>query len=211
MLRALLFLLLVAPLPVSSSNAVDRFFSALKGTSIHIFTPGFNEKSPMDGKPILPGFAKALGLDVGSPPYDSIEFYGVAIIQQGRGIVAYIVREPGMYESSVLALYYFNSKTHRLEKQLDLADHWGDDGYTYEKDSWFIDVDGDGYLDIVSKELKHSIDLERMDDPPVIQRKVSVLLYRPSGYISDSSNSFNATSLALKHDEDLWQDHEHCK
>ncbi len=207
MLRVALLSLALIIFPTAPGKNIDPYFRPMKNGPVHVYSPGMDLSGPMGGKPILPRFAISVGLEVSAEPFESIEYFGVIKMQLGKDAFAYILREPGRYVPSVMGLYFYDTKSGVLKRQLELADEWGDAGYIYEKDSWLVDVDGDGYLDVVSKELQYDEDIEDHIKPTTIQRTVSIYLYRSTGYVSNSGNYAGVEALCLKYHQELWQEH----
>jgi hypothetical protein len=208
MLRVALVFLALIIFPAASGKNIEPYFRSMKHGPVHVYSPGMDLSGPMGGKPILPSFAKSMGLEVSVEPFESIEYFGVMKVQLGKDAFAYILREPGRYVPSVMGLYFYDNKTGVLKRQLELADEWGDAGYIYEKDSWLVDVDGDGYLDVVRKELQYDEDIEDHIKPTTIQKTVSIYLYRRGGYESYSGSYAGAEALCLKYHQELWQKRE---
>lgn len=61
----------------------------------------------------------------------------------------YILRVPGKYASSDLALAKWDDASQKLVKVMDLANLQCDEGYCLQQDAWLTDLDDDRVLDLV--------------------------------------------------------------
>jgi hypothetical protein len=66
-------------------------------------------------------------------------------------MTGYLIDAPGKYDLSVVDLWTYDAANSRWLKPMELSENWGDAGEYYYSDSLLVDVDGDGYKDIVKR------------------------------------------------------------
>jgi hypothetical protein len=69
----------------------------------------------------------------------------------GPGLVGYLLVVPGMYDPNVVDLWVFDVLHDRWLPPIELADAWGDAGEWHYMEAWLIDLDRDGYRDVVKR------------------------------------------------------------
>lgn len=67
----------------------------------------------------------------------------------GPDQAVFALRVPGMYDPDRIDLYVYDSSGRHLGEPLQVAEAWGDAGEVVWVRSWLVDVDRDGYLDVV--------------------------------------------------------------
>jgi hypothetical protein len=120
---------------------------------------------PPGPKVISENDQKAIG-DYFSPYYlDNVDKVSVSgRVTIGPKMIGYLIDAPGMYSLSVVDLWTYDVANNKWLKPMELSEDWGDAGDYYYSDSLLVDVDGDGYKDIV-KRGKHG-NLEMDADRP---------------------------------------------
>jgi hypothetical protein len=81
----------------------------------------------------------------------------------GPNLVGYLIEAPGMYDLSVIDLWTYDARHNSWLQPMELSENWGDAGDYYYSDSLLVDVDGDGYKDIVkrAKNGRHDMDADQ--------------------------------------------------
>jgi hypothetical protein len=81
----------------------------------------------------------------------------------GPNLVGYLIDAPGMYSLSVVDLWTYDARRNIWLQPLELSENWGDAGEYYYSDSLLVDVDDDGYKEIVqrAKYGRHEMDVDR--------------------------------------------------
>ena len=79
------------------------------------------------------------------------ELFVTARFQLGPNLVGYLLRVPGMYSSTVVDLWTYDQKAGTWLKPVAVAESWGDADDWYELQSWLVDINGDGYHDIIKR------------------------------------------------------------
>ncbi|HTM07918.1 MAG TPA: hypothetical protein VL754_05975 [Verrucomicrobiae bacterium] len=95
---------------------------------------------------------------------DKVEVAVSGRLTIGANFIGYLLDVPGMYSLSVVDLWTYDVANNKWLKPMELSEDWGDAGDYYYSDSLLVDVDGDGYKDIV-KRGKHG-NLEMDADRP---------------------------------------------
>jgi hypothetical protein len=72
--------------------------------------------------------------------------------------IAYLLRAPSAYDSSAIDLWIYNPKTKEWLEAVRVADHFGDAGWYFTLDGWLVDIDGDGFRDLVQRRRDHWLD-----------------------------------------------------
>ena len=70
----------------------------------------------------------------------------------GPNLVGFLFRVPGMFTSSVVDLWTYDTARRRWLTPVELVDNWGDPDQWYLARSWLVDLDGDGYREVVKRE-----------------------------------------------------------
>lgn len=86
------------------------------------------------------------------------EIFATYQFTQGNQWRCFLLRVPGMYDIHAIDLWIFNINDGTWQKPLEIADGWGDDGYSIDIQTWIEDIDMDGYLDIVRRTLETDTD-----------------------------------------------------
>lgn len=108
--------------------------------------PGPKIISEKDEKTIAEYFARYYRED---PEFVRVSVSGRLIL--GSNLVGYLIDAPGMYSLSVIDLWIYDARRNRWLQPVELSEDWGDAGDYYYSDSLLVDVDSDGYTDIVKR------------------------------------------------------------
>jgi hypothetical protein len=73
-------------------------------------------------------------------------------VELGPELVGFLFRVPGLFTSSVVDLWPYDRTRRRWLTPVELVDNWGDPDQWYLARAWLVDLDGDGYRDIVKRE-----------------------------------------------------------
>lgn len=92
----------------------------------------------------------------------------------GRSAIGYILRLPST-EGPYLALTVYRATDGHWTAPIMLAQVYGDPGFSRQGRSWLLDLDGDGYFEIVSRWQTSDFDTEREDEPPIVTDSLAVL------------------------------------
>lgn len=80
------------------------------------------------------------------------EVFYLGSVDLGLSLVGFLFRVPGLFTSSVIDLWPYDATRRRWLAPVELVDNWGDPDQWYVAKAWLLDVDGDGYRDIVRRE-----------------------------------------------------------
>lgn len=73
-------------------------------------------------------------------------------VDLGPNLIGFIFRVPGMLTSSVIDLWPYDTARRQWLTPIELVDNWGDPDQWYLARAWLVDLDGDGYREIVKRE-----------------------------------------------------------
>jgi hypothetical protein len=111
----------------------------------------------------------------------------------GGDRTVYALRVPGMYDPDRVDLYVFDRGGRRLGEPLEAAEAWGDAGERVWVRSWLVDVNHDGYLDVIRRTCVTESDLENDSTPPTVEADSLVAIlwrhdaFAPPKVVQDSS------------------------
>jgi len=92
----------------------------------------------------------------------------------GPGSTGYILRLPST-EGPYLALTVYREAEGSWARPLIIAQSYGDAGFSWEGRSWLVDLNDDGYFEIVSRWHTSDFDPEREGQPPMVTDSLAVL------------------------------------
>jgi hypothetical protein len=69
----------------------------------------------------------------------------------GHGRTGFVLRVPSQYSSTAADLWVYDRDRRAWERPVHLADAFGDGAWEFSEDGWIVDVDGDGYRDVVRR------------------------------------------------------------
>lgn len=126
-----------------------NMFEEVNVVKLHAF--GTNELEPKQedypytGKKIEEAQMKYLGDGL-----QANEVGGVYACYRTEAYNLYVLRVPGKYASSDLALAKWDDASQKLVKVMDLASIQCDEGYCIQQDAWLTDLDDNRALDLVT-------------------------------------------------------------
>lgn len=126
-----------------------NLFEEVNVVKMHLF--GTNELEPKQdaypyaGKKIEEAQMKYLGDGL-----QANEIGGVYACYRTEAYNLYILRVPGKYASSDLALAKWDDASQKLVKVMDLASIQCDEGYCIQQDAWLTDLDDNRVLDLIT-------------------------------------------------------------
>jgi hypothetical protein len=127
-----------------------RLSSQLAGDTIHLYSPQREKPSAMTGREV-----SAADYPFFRPFYPDMEGQGevfaVGYFAVGSGLTAYVLRVPSQYASSAIALWIHNDAQQYWLPPVNVADAFGDEGWSFQQDAWLVDRDHDGYRDLVQR------------------------------------------------------------
>jgi hypothetical protein len=108
-------------------------------------------------------------------------------------VTGYVIRFPST-EGPYLALVSYHRSSGVWSRPILLAQTFGDAGYFWEGRSWLVDLNGDGYTEVVSRWHSTDYDLDNDTLPPRITDSMAV--------IQDSAGSLSIHPIPA--DDPLW-------
>jgi len=139
--------LLWAPLSALADKQLDSKFESIHPTNLHVFP--FNRWA--ERKLEFEEVGK-LGIKVSKYDHQPEGYWALVKFSQASDITAYLLRAPSCYGSSyAITLVLYDIRLNKPLSTTTLADTCADAGWEFYVESWLIDLNGDGYLDLVTK------------------------------------------------------------
>lgn len=138
----------------------------LEGDTIHIWTATtWAVDWPLAGEEVdstLYGeVARRLATIQFRPPEGYPSVFAVGRVPLAPDITGFLVRAPGQHWPSRIDLWIYDARRQELASRFRLAEYTGDEGYYVDEQSWFVDLNGDGSLDLVQRHRSTEHDAER--------------------------------------------------
>ena len=89
--------------------------------------------------------------------------------QLGGNRTVYALRVPGMYDPDRVDLYVLDDEGQRLGEPVEAAEAWGDAGESVWVRSWLLDLNHDGYLDVIRHTCATADDIENDSTPTKVE------------------------------------------
>jgi hypothetical protein len=122
----------------------------LDGDTLHLYSPGRDTTGPMSGREL-----SAPDCQFFRPFYANMtgdrDLFAVGYTAIGPGLTAYILRVPSQYSPSAIALWIHQDGKGYWLPPLEVANAFGDAGWSFQQDAWLVDRDHDGYRDLVQR------------------------------------------------------------
>ena len=169
--------------------ALMALFEEVNVVKMHLF--GTNEAMPnadnypYTGNPITGEALNFLGEDL--QPNDAGGVYACYHTENSNH---FILRVPGKYASSDIALAMWDADTKKLVKVMDLAYLMCDEGICHQQDAWLADLDDNRTLELILR--KHTRD----GDGKISDESFEVLTDDGSGHFTKTDEKL--ASLAIK-------------
>ncbi|MBK8566846.1 MAG: hypothetical protein IPN76_26830 [Saprospiraceae bacterium] len=177
------------PAPAAQPTINEGFqnlFEEVNIVKMHLFGTKEAEPKiddyPYVGKPIGESELKFL-----SPDLQPNEIGSVYACYRTEYNGFYILRVPGKYSSSDLALAKWDANANQLIKVMDLAMLQCDEGMCHQQDAWLTDLDDDRSLELVIRKQVN-------DNGKISNEEFSVLAQQPPGSFTKAPD--NLASLA---------------
>jgi hypothetical protein len=177
------------PAPAAQPTINEGFqnlFESVNVVKMHLFGTNVadpkTEDYPYVGKPIGEADLKFL-----SPDLQPNEVGSVYACYRTENNGFFILRVPGKYASSDLALAKWDSNANQLIKVMDLAMLQCDEGMCHQQDAWLTDLDDDRSLELVIRKQVN-------DNGKISNEEFSVLAQQPPGSFTKAPE--NLASLA---------------
>ena len=105
------------------------------------------------------------------------ELFATYKFSQGNHWKSFLLRVPGMYGAAQIDLWVFDTKNEKWLKPHQLAEFWGDAGYSIDVQTWIDDLNKDGVLALVSRTLETDVNLDDPNNPEEIKRTEHVYIW----------------------------------
>ncbi|MCC6725234.1 MAG: hypothetical protein IT258_12040 [Saprospiraceae bacterium] len=155
------------------NETVQNLFEEVNVVKMHLF--GTKEAEPTQEKyPYTGKLVNEADLQYFSPELHPNEVGGVYACYRTEYNGFYILRVPGKYASSDLALAKWDANTNKLVKVMDLAMLQCDEGLCHQQDAWLTDLDDDRSLELVIRKAEN-------DNGKISKEEFTVLMQQPPG------------------------------
>ena len=139
---------IVRSLPDSSflMRHLNRQSTLLSGDTIHFYSAEGRAGWRYEGSPLDTSTWNAFEFAYPELHITSREFpvlYAAGRVALSPSIIGYVLRAPGMYSSSELDLWPYDTRAQRFGLPMRIAEHWGDEGYVFNEESWLVRVRSD--------------------------------------------------------------------
>jgi hypothetical protein len=146
----------------NDSELVDKteflnLFKEVSFDTLHIFFEHNSEgevaiKGVKVPKKILTYFPEEVRL--GATEWNVSPVYACYKFQYTPEVTALIANVPSQYDATAFDIYLFSEKKDKIIFSQRIAENTGDAGYSITQDSWLIDLNKDGIMDLVTKQLE---------------------------------------------------------
>ncbi len=134
---------LLRSLPDSSAllRALERQGELLTSDTIHFYSAEGLAGWAYEGSPLDTTFWKLYEfaypeLHIASKTFPELSVAGRVAL--APSIMGYVLRVPGMYSTSELDLWLYDTSEQRFRGLLRVAEHWGDEGYVFNEETWLV-------------------------------------------------------------------------
>ncbi len=130
-------------------NSFDKLFNPLpKGFNYYRSDMEMSNNS-YNGRIIGKKYEKLLNATISEDNYAG-KFYALYKFDYSTNYKAYIIREPSQYYSTRINLYLYDKKEKEMLSGVELADSFGDEGWSFDSYTCLLDLNNDKYLDIIT-------------------------------------------------------------
>jgi hypothetical protein len=172
------------PAQPSINEGFQNLFEEVNVVKMHLY--GTKEAEPKVGD--YPYVGKAIGeadMKFLSTDLQPNEIGSVYACYRTENNGFFILRVPGKYASSDLALAKWDGNANQLVKVMDLAMLQCDEGMCHQQDAWLTDLDDDRNLELV---IRKQVD----DNGKVSNDEFSVLAQQPPGSFTKATDQLAA-------------------
>jgi hypothetical protein len=207
------------PLPAKTDSVklIDKsiefldLFKTINPNGLHIYPPTWDSdgkihKTPFEGNPInIDKFTyvdnEEIFFNLTACKQGLSNIYAVGKFEINNEYFGLIVRQYSQYDESLVQLLLWNKKENKIEKGIDLADSFGDEGWYFDLESWIEKFKYNSTLEIVSrrKDYLPKVDFtsnEDMDSITTDTLKISRLIN--SKFVTRLGNQQDTIKYQLK-------------
>ena len=179
-----------------SSQELFNQFLDIPADTIHVFFDSKDQpiKEPFTGRLMDTSFFKLLNGANLLRPFDpeSDRLFSCFRFAMGHDRTGFLVRVPSQYEESAVDLFVWNNVDNRFESRHELSDGFGDEGWHFNQESWILDLNHDGTLDIVTRKIEVDAEDSSAKGNRTNSRTDSLFLY-----LADHNYHFKKATLSL--------------
>jgi len=175
-----------------------RLFKAVEFDTLHIFS---QEKHTIDGPRQIGGieipkeFISYIPKNLQGEE-DDFPFYACYRFKFSPELTALIVNTPSSLDITSYSVLLFSDIKSKVVNYKGIAENEGDEGNSQVIDSWFIDLNKDGLVDLITKKISSEPD-EKNPYKLVYTKSDSVYLGDKGGFKVISSHNYNIKNLKV--------------
>lgn len=134
-------------------GSLKDYFKTLSFDSLHIYYDHKERDSTLLGKTIPQVFLSYFPEEVrlGATEWNVDQVYGVYKFAYSPDITAMIARVPSEHSSTAYSIFLYNNSNGKLLHSQRIAIFEGSGGDMIKENSWLLDLNRDGMIDIVTK------------------------------------------------------------
>ena len=129
-------------------------FEPIDWTNLHVFSPDGTSEDPLfKGRPIDSTFYHHFEINTYIKQFFTGYYHIHASYKIGldKSHIGLIVRQMSQYNESSITLYVYDRQRSVITSYVELADSFGDGPWFFDENGWLIDLDGNGYPDLIKK------------------------------------------------------------
>ena len=197
---------------IDSIKLVDKatefldLFKAVNPNGLHIYPPTWDKKgnlnkTPFEGTPInVDKFAyvdnEEIFLNLPACKEGNSHINAIGKFEINNEYFGLIVRQQSQYDESLVQLLLWDKKQNKIVKGIDLADSFGDEGWSFDTESWIREYKINSTLKIVTRRKDSEFDEEFINKTYTDSLKTNVFT---NGKFVETHNKLSDTAnLKLK-------------
>ncbi len=138
----------------SAPKTFLNLFQPIDWKNLHVFSPdGTSEDPRFMGRPIDSTYHHYI--QINNFIYENLksdyQIHGSFRIELDESHLGLIVRQLSQYSESSITLYIYDRQQSAITSYVEIADSFGDGTWFFDENGWFIDLDGNGYPELIKK------------------------------------------------------------
>lgn len=129
--------------------------------TLHLYSPSDHRTpGPMVGKPVGLAVERYLGSRFGLAMSQLDDVFAIGWAQLPPSHEVYLLRTPSQYDASAITLWLYDSSERTWRGSFELADHFGDEGWSFDKQAWMREVADSGDIVFTIRRVDRDIDID---------------------------------------------------
>lgn len=165
----------LAPAQVSDTGlglALDRLDSAVRAhlqsisprvgsDTLRLYSPSDHRTpGPMVGRPVGLAVERYLGSRFGLAMSQLDDVFAIGWLPLPPSHEVYLLRTPSQYDASAITLWLYDASERTWQGSFELADHFGDEGWSFDKQAWMRVVPDSGDIIFTIRRIDRDIDID---------------------------------------------------